>query len=394
MEGKSVSLTEGPKLDRAQDICHNVRSNMRVLCILLLMSFAGALAAEVARPLNFIRAIVNETIITEGQVVDAARPFIDPLLQTERDADAFKAKVSQVLSETLSNLVENQLILDDFKTGGAHLPDAYVEDEIKDRMRQRGQTRSALTKELHEQDTTYETFRDQVRNRIILDVMRHRNVGSAIMISPQKIERYYATNLTKFQLGNQIKLRMIVLNCSAGNSIEEVKKRAQEISTKIDEGAAFAEMATIYSEGSQNREGGDLEWREESKLSKGFTDVAAGLKPGQQSGVLGYATETNGVFWMYQYNKAGQPTIGRKYTEKNELLEEKKFDEAITDTTLPATPQDFRLVLLEDRRVARTESLTEVRERIEKDLIVQERERLRKKWVERLKAKAFVRTFQ
>ncbi len=369
---------------------------MRALCILLLavMSFAGGLSAEVVPPLNFIKAIVNETIITEGQVEEAAGPFINPLLRTERDPEIFKAKFNQVLSDTLSNLVENQLILDDFKTSGAHFPDAVVEDEIKDRMRQRGQTRSALTKELHEQDTTYEAFRQQIRNRIILDVMRHRNVGSAILISPQKIERYYATNLTKFQLGNQIKLRMIVLNCSAGNSIEEVKKRAQEISTKIDEGAAFAEMATIYSEGSQNKEGGDLEWREESKLSKGFTDVAGTLKPGQQSGVLGYATEPNGVFWMYQYNKAGQPTSGRKYTDKNELLEEKKFDEAITDTTLPAPPQDFRLLLLEDRRVARTETLAEVRERIEKDLLVQERERLRKKWVERLKAKAFVRTFQ
>jgi len=83
-----------------------------------------------------------------------------------------------------------------------------------------------------------------------------------------------------------------------------------------------------------------------------------------------------------------------KYTDKNELLEEKKFDSAITDTTLPAPPQDFRLLLLEDRRVARTETLAEVRERIEKDLLVQERERLRKKWVDRLKGKAFVRTFQ
>jgi hypothetical protein len=96
---------------------------------------------------------------------------------------------------------------------------------------------------------------------------------------------------------------------------------------------------------------------------------------------------------MYQYNKAGQPTLGRKYTDKNELLEEKKFDETMTDANLPAPPQDFRLLLLEDRRVARTESLAEVRAQIEKDLLVQERERLRKRWVDRLKAKAFVRTF-
>ena len=51
-------------------------------------------------------------------------------------------------------------------------------------------------------------------------------------------------------------------------------------------------------------------------------------------------------------------------------------------------------MLVEDKRVARTESLTEVRDRIEKELATQEKERLRKRWVQRLRAKAFVRLFQ
>jgi len=50
-------------------------------------------------------------------------------------------------------------------------------------------------------------------------------------------------------------------------------------------------------------------------------------------------------------------------------------------------------MLIEDKRAARTESLADVRDRIEKELLSQEKERLRKKWVGRLRAKAFVRLF-
>jgi hypothetical protein len=76
------------------------------------------------------------------------------------------------------------------------------------------------------------------------------------------------------------------------------------------------------------------------------------------------------------------------------MLEEKKFDPPASDTSLPAPPQEFRLMLVEDKKVARTESLADVRDKIDKELQNQERERLRKKWIERLAAKAFVQRFQ
>jgi hypothetical protein len=50
-------------------------------------------------------------------------------------------------------------------------------------------------------------------------------------------------------------------------------------------------------------------------------------------------------------------------------------------------------MLVEDRRPAHTKPLAEVREEIERNLIAQENERLQKKWIDRLKAKSFVRYF-
>lgn len=371
------------------------------MILLAAMGFSSSICAEVKLknyPGNYVAAIVNETIITRGQVEEFTVRAIEPLFRIYEKQDDLDKKVIEVFTEGLEELVENRLILDDFKTGGARVPDAMVDDEIKDQIRQHWRNRAGLIHDLQKDGKTYETYRDQIRERMILDFMRHKNVASAILISPQKIESYYATNLHHFQLGNQVKLRMIVLKCSADAPLDEVRKLALEISNKIDAGASFSEMATIYSEGSEQKQGGDLGWLEESKISKGFADAAAALKPGQHSAVLGFAKETNDMYWIYQYNRTGQLTLGRRYSDKvgldkNEMLEEKKFETPIADSSLPTSPQEFRLMLVEDKRIARTESLPEVREKIEKELVNQERERLRKKWIEHLRAKAFVRYY-
>ena len=50
-------------------------------------------------------------------------------------------------------------------------------------------------------------------------------------------------------------------------------------------------------------------------------------------------------------------------------------------------------MLVEDKRPARFKPLSDVRVQIEKDLQAQERTRLEKQWVEKLKKKTFVRVF-
>ncbi len=108
------------------------------------------------------------------------------------------------------------MILDDFKSVGVKVPDSYIDDEIRDRIRHRYRDRAALIKELQAQGITYEMFRQRMHDEIVENFMRQKNVSSAILISPQKIERYYDANLHQFKLGNQVKLRMIVLNRSPG----------------------------------------------------------------------------------------------------------------------------------------------------------------------------------
>jgi peptidyl-prolyl cis-trans isomerase SurA len=247
---------------------------------------------------------------------------------------------------------------------------------------------------LQAEGITLERHRQQIRDRIVITWLRQKNISSELIVSPHRVEVYYLAHRDEFKVQEEVKLRMIVLKCPTDSAVPKTEKLAEEILRALKEGATFAEMATIHSEGSQRNQGGDLGWWEPSRLNKGLADTAVSLQAGQQSGVMSRSAGED--YWVCQYSNS-VPVLGRHYlvdaTLKKEVMsEERRFADAAASTNLPP-PIEFYLMLVEDKRPERFKALTDVREQIEKDLLAQERTRIEKQWVDKLKKKTFVRVF-
>ncbi len=313
--------------------------------LLLFVYAAPLLQAELA---DGILAIVNNTVITREQVVDYIAPAIDALRQEYAGqvdgASLFGQKASDIFNDGLEQLIERQLILHEYDTSGyVPLPDSFVDELVQDRIHERYGNRITLMKTLQAQGMTYEQFRKEVRDQYVISAMRQKNVSQEIVISPYKIENYYLAHQDAFKIGDEIKLRMIVLNKSSPDD-QGPHRMAAEIVTQIKQGASFAQMASVYSEGSQREQGGDWGWVERSVLRKELAEVAFSLPPGQISSII-------------------------------------------------ETPQACYLMLVEQKRPAHVKSLSEVRDDIEATLRTQERSRLEKQWIAGLKKKSFIRQF-
>lgn len=317
----------------------------RLVIVVLLLAGWVPLAWAAPELVNGIVAIVNETVITEKE----ARQFIEPaVIALERDRNltrqAYNEKAMEIYKDGLSQLVERQLTLDDFKAAGYSFPESIIEDFVQERIRERYGDRVKLIKTLEAQNMTYDQFRTDIREQFIVEQMNLKNVSSAVIISPYKIETYYKEHPDEFKLPDQVHLRMIELRKRDGGDPEALRRLAREIEAKLAAGTEFAEMAKVYSDGSQKREGGDLGWVNKSVLRKEFADATATLKPGQRSAVID-------------------------------------------------APDACFLLQVEEVKAAQLRPLTEVRDEIEKTLLNQERSRLQRKYVERLKRKSFVRYF-
>lgn len=291
-----------------------------------------------------ISAIVNESIITYQDVEQIAGQPISLLIRQFRSQpEVLQRRITDARAEATDLLVERQLILHEFKNAGYNFPEAVIEDTVQERIKAKYHDRVTMMQTLKEEGITYETYRQRVRDEIIVDAMRRKNLSQDILISPQKIRDYYENNKTNYAVGEQVKLRMIVLNKTPATAAG-TKELAQEILRKLDEGASFREMAKIYSDGAPRTVEGDWGWAERSVLRKELADVAFSLDKGHRSGVIDL-------------------------------------------------PDSCWIMLVEDRRAARVKPLSEVRDEIERILRQTEGERLRKKWIERLKEKSFVRYF-
>lgn len=315
------------------------------ILILAIAFLAGFQAQAEPQLADGIKVIVHDSLVTYQQVEEYTAPMIDDVRRQFRtDPEAYQKRLFEVLDANTEVLVQREMILHEFNTAGYSLPDSVIDDYVQQRIRSRYGNRATLTKTLQAEGITFEKFRKQIRDQFIVEQMRLKNVSDAVMISPHKIEVYYVTHTNDFRVEEQVKLRMIILNKSPEDP-DQARKLADEILAKLNEGAAFAEMASVYSQDSKRTEGGAWDWVERSVLRKDLADVAFSLKTG----------------------------------EKSEVIE---------------TPEACYLLLVEDKRSAHIKPLNDVREDIEKTLLSQERDRLQRQWNDRLKKKTFVRYFQ
>lgn len=309
----------------------------------LIASLALVVAAEAADTVNGIAALVGNSLITFEQVQRlTARPIELFRGQYANQPEVLRQRILEVQREAVERLVEQRLILQEFDDLKINIPESIIADHVQDQIKERYGDRATLTRSLQEQGVTFETFRRDIRERFIEIVMRNRNVPRDILISPGRIEKYYRENDAKFRINDQVKLRMIVIEKSR-NSADPLRL-AREITTKLDDGADFGEMASVYSDGSQAREGGSWGWVDRKVLREDLAEIAFALPAGKRS----------------------------------ELIEK---------------PEGVYIMLVEEVRQAHVRPLEEVREDIEKELVSSEKNRLHKLWLERLRKKSFVRFF-
>lgn len=311
--------------------------------IILLISSAAVQAAAPPTVVNGIAAKVNEEIITYQQVRKLLNPTLQSLAQ-RLSPEALEREALKLQKEAIDDLVEHELILHDYQAAGYFLPESVVEEHIQRQIHERYGDRKTLAKTLRAQGSNYEKFKEQEREQIIVQQMRHIKVSSDIIVSPQKIREYYETHQGDFEREERVKLRMILLNQPEGAAPDRAARMAREILLKLNDGAEFEEMAKVYSEGSQAAKGGDWGWVEKSVLRKDLADVAFTLKKGEISGVI-------------------------------------------------ATPEAAFIMKVDNVEGKGAKPLTEISEEIEKDLLAREKGRIYQQYVNRLKDRQYVAYF-
>jgi parvulin-like peptidyl-prolyl isomerase len=326
----------------------------------LLLALTGA--ARAAEVVDGVAAIVNDKIITYGEVQDFVRPLVPQLRRSFTGNDLLQA-TRKAQTDALNTLIERALILDEFKKKGYILPETAVDNQITDIIaNDYNNDRTAFIKSLETQNMTLSQFREKIRERIIVQAMANRKKQEQLLVSPYKMEQYYKEHIDDFRIPDQIKLRMLVIKrtdnnvtttppsatngvSAAGSTPPDPRRTlAGEILAKLEAGESFDNLTRRYSEATDAQKGGDRGWVKLVDLRKEFSEPAAQLKAGRYSHVI-------------------------------------------------EVEDGYYILFVEDVKPAHTQPLATVRDDIEKVLREELRNKMQEAWVKQLRAKAYIKIF-
>lgn len=316
------------------------RTFVAAATLALVVSPVSSRAQEV---LDGIAAVVNQDVITFSQVRELVGPA-EAQARRELRGEALPEKIKEIRLRAINDLIDRQLILQEFNKNKFNIPDHFVEDRVNAIVREEfGGDRNAFVRTLQAQGYTLEKFKNLERDKMIVQAMRGQNVRSDIIIPEPRIQEYYQKNRSEFSEDDQIKLRMIAIRRAEDGS-DSRRKTMQEIRSKIVEGAEFQDLARLYSEDSTQDQGGDWGWINRRTLNETLSKTAFSLKPGQVSEII---------------------ELGNSYY----------------------------LLLVEAKKNATVKPLAQLRDNIQAKLIQEERRKREDEWIARLRKKAYIKMF-
>lgn len=291
-----------------------------------------------------VAAVVNGKVITFSQVREVASSRERVFRETYQGQE-LEDRIKEARLAALKDLIDRELILQDFEKAGLTIPERVMDQQIATIIREEfGGDRSAFIRTLEAQGFTLSKFRKFEKEKVIVQAMRARNVKVNRVISPQKVEEYYREHQSEYTSAEQIKLRMIVISQKNRDTGESQQKLAEEIRAKLVGGADFDRMAQMYSEDSSSDAGGDWGWIEKKTLTPELTEAAFSLKAGKFSPVIAFG-------------------------------------------------ESYYIMMVEARKNATTRPLDELRADIEKSLLQVARQEALQRWLDTLRAKAYIKTY-
>ncbi|HVU25931.1 MAG TPA: peptidyl-prolyl cis-trans isomerase [Opitutus sp.] len=295
---------------------------------------------------NGIAAIVEDKVITVDDVRREIAPLVSQLQREARSEREFNDKLEQLQDDVIQNLIDRVLIVKEFrKDDKKHIPDSFIDNRIADiQAEEFDNDRSKFLAYLRSRGETLREYRKEVEEDIIYQYMRQEKRKSQSIISPVQIETFYKENKDRFYQEDGVHLRLIQFSRAAGETDDDLLRKANLVEARIKAGDKFEDLAREYSQGSRRAKGGDWGWQKRSDLKPEFSEPLFALKKGE----------------------ASEPIV---------------------------LPEGCFILFCEDRKYAGIQPIDQVRDQIEQVLQQQMTRNSEERWKERLRREGYVKHF-
>jgi peptidyl-prolyl cis-trans isomerase SurA len=278
----------------------------------------GLASLDRAVLLDRVVAIVNDEALTQYELDEQKR-----LVLEQMKAQKVAPPPGDVLDkQLLERLITDRALLQLAKDSGVRVDDVQVERTIERIAQENKLTPDQLRQAIERDGMSYARYRNDLRNEILVQRLREREVDSRITVSDAEVDAFLATAAA--QVGGDVEYRLahifvVVPEQASPDQIEARRRRAEEALKQVREGADFAQVAAGYSDAPDALQGGNLGWRAPARLPTVFAETIRGMKAGDVSGVLRSASGFH-IVKLQETRSRNQPTVVEQTRARHILI--------------------------------------------------------------------------
>ena len=230
--------------------------------------------------IDSIAVVVNDDVITRRELQERVQTVVKRMQQQQVQLPSAADLQRQILERMIVERAQMQLA----KEMGIRADDAIVDRAIARIAEQQKMNLQQMRNQLEKEGTSFASFREEIREEIIMQRLRESQVDSKIQISEAEVDSFLATQEAAAQEQFELNISQIFVRIPENATPEVIgqrQARADEVMRQLRTGADFAKMAATYSDAADALQGGAVGWRPSDRLPPLFADALAKLKPGQ-----------------------------------------------------------------------------------------------------------------
>ena len=262
--------------------------------------------ASAVRGGDHIAVIVNQELVTAGEVERRLER-----VKADAGRNASLPPEPELRRQLLDALIDERVMISSARESGMRIDEPEIDRAVQSIAAQNQITLPVLRERLRAEGTDYGRFRANVRDQMMVERLREREVYRRINISDDDIDRFLAEQRANAGSDVETNLAQVLVTVPDGASVAEVAERRAKVVAALErvrKGEAFEAVAREVSEDANRATGGVIGLRPASRLPDVFVEATRSLKSGD---VTPEPLRTGAGFHLLKVIERKEPGLGR-----------------------------------------------------------------------------------
>jgi peptidyl-prolyl cis-trans isomerase SurA len=256
---------------------------------------------------DYIAAVVNQELVTAGEV----ERRLERALADAARAGGPAPNPEDLRRLALDSLIEERAIITTAREVGMKVDEVEIDRAVQSIAAQNQVTLEVLRERLRGEGVEYSRFRSNLRDQIMIERLREREVYGRIKISEEDIDTLLEQQRLDARANAELNLAQILVTVPEGAdpaTLEQRRQRAEQALARVRAGEAFDAVAREMSEDGNREKGGEIGLRPSARLPDVFVEAAQSLKAGEVSSAL---LRTGAGFHILKVIERKEQQLGR-----------------------------------------------------------------------------------